>query len=192
MRLIVGLGNPGTKYTPTRHNVGVWFVEALAEQFKSSWQLTTKFHSRMAEIQHSEKIIWLSLPTTYMNVSGQAVGAIAHFYKITPQQILVVHDELDLPAGTVRLKQDGGHGGHNGLRSIIETLNSAAFYRLRIGIGRPEPGSDVSDYVLSKPSKHDAQNIQQAIENTLAHIDLILENHIGKAMQALHTNQVGH
>lgn len=188
MKLIIGLGNPGNKYAPTRHNAGAWFVEALAQHYQSHWQLASKFHSRISEIQHAEKTIYLSIPTTYMNESGQAVSAIAKFYKLSPHQILIAHDELDIPAGTARLKLGGGHGGHNGLRSIIEMMNTADFYRLRIGIGRPAPGSDVADYVLSKPSKADETLIQQSIQQVMEHMDLILENHIGKAMQALHTS----
>jgi PTH1 family peptidyl-tRNA hydrolase len=187
MQLIVGLGNPGNKYAPTRHNVGAWFVEALAQQYKAQWQLATKFHSRITEIHFAEETIRLAIPTTYMNLSGQAVGAIAHFYKIPPTEILVAHDELDLSAGIIRLKQDGGHGGHNGLRSIMDNLHSQAFYRLRIGIGRPPRGDDVADFVLSKPSSEELITIEQSIANALTHMDLILANNIGKAMQVLHT-----
>lgn len=187
MQLIVGLGNPGTKYAPTRHNVGAWFVEALAHQHKQSWQLASKFHSRVAEIHFAEEVIKLAIPTTYMNLSGQAVGALAHFYKIPPNEILVVHDELDLPAGVIRLKHDGGHGGHNGLRSIIEHLRSVAFYRLRIGIGRPPRGDDVANFVLSKPPAEEKTTLDTAITHTLAHMDLIFANNISKAMHILHS-----
>lgn len=183
IKLIVGLANPGTKYAETRHNAGEWFIEKLAAAEKTEFRLEKRFHGLAAKTNDFELLI----PTTYMNLSGIAVRAIANFYKITPQEILVVHDEVDLPVGTIKLKFDGGDGGHNGLKDIISHLNTKQFYRLRIGVGRPKPGQDTADYVLDKPSKADRKSINDAIDQSMAIIPFLLQGEFQKAMQTLHT-----
>lgn len=188
MRLIVGLGNPGSQYAPTRHNVGAWLVAALGEQWHAKWQTSNKFHANITEIPHPTlQTAWLALPTTFMNHNGQSIAAIANFYKIAPEDILVVHDELDLPIGEVRLKQGGGHGGHNGLRNTIEMLGSSDFYRLRIGIGHPGVRELVTPYVLSAPTRDEHIEIVAGIRRVLENKDLLLTKNIAQAMQVLHT-----
>jgi len=162
IQLIVGLGNPGPQYENTRHNVGYWFVEAVAEKFDVYLNAKAKFHGLTAKITLNDRDCWLLLPTTYMNESGRAVQAIANFYDIKPESILVVHDDLDFEPGEIKHKIGGGHGGHNGLRDIIATIGSD-FNRLRIGIGHPGHKDAVTDYVLSKPSKKEKEKIEEAI-----------------------------
>lgn len=191
IQLLVGLGNPGPEYAATRHNAGEWLVKALAEahqvQFKAS-----KFHGLHSQIQFGSQRVHLLLPTTYMNRSGQAIAALANFYKIQPEQILVAHDELDLQPGSVRLKKGGGHGGHNGLRDTIRALgNNREFYRLRIGIGHPGHASQVTQYVLGKASPDDQISIQAALEETLRHLETILTGNANKAMNQLHRFKAG-
>lgn len=189
IKLIVGLGNPGPHYANNRHNVGSWFVEELAARSNHQLHLETKFHGLFATIKLAEHECKLLFPTTYMNRSGQAVRAIAHFYKIQPKEILVVHDELDFPAGTVKLKFDGGNAGHNGLEDISSHLNSREFYRLRLGIGRPSQKSvDIADYVTSDPSRADRLEIYTAIERAIKILPEILAGNIEKAMQELHSS----
>lgn len=186
IQLIVGLGNPGAEYTNTRHNVGYWFIEKLCEHFHITPTLENKFKGFHALISHSTSFRIL-LPITYMNRSGQAVGALANFYKIAPTNILVVHDELDLSVGTAKLKLDGGHGGHNGLRDIIAHLGTNRFYRLRIGIGHPGSKDLVHDYVLHKPSLNDKTKIFAAIDQSLSVLPDILGGKMQQAMNTLHT-----
>lgn len=187
MRLIVGLGNPGSQYAPTRHNVGAWLVAALGEQ--ANWQTSSKFHAQIAEIHPTpDQTTILAIPTTFMNDNGKTVAALANFYKIAPDDILIVHDELDLPVGTVRLKLGGGHGGHNGLRDIIEKIGSSDFYRLRIGIGHPGDRDKVTPYVLNKPSVEEHVAIVAGIRRVLDNQDLLLAKDISKAMTVLHTD----
>src|SRR6478609_2405396 len=151
IQLIVGLGNPGREYENTRHNAGAIFVAQLASAYRANWQDEKKFSGMTAQISVDNQPVRLLLPLTYMNRSGQSVGALANFYKIAPENILVVHDELDLQPGTARLKLGGGHGGHNGLRDIVSALgNQNTFARLRIGIGHPGNAKMVADYVLKK------------------------------------------
>lgn len=188
IQCIVGLGNPGPQYEATRHNVGVWFVKALGMQYRASWQSEKKFQSQHARIEVDGMSCDCLIPKTYMNVSGQPVRAYSQFYKIPPEAILVVHDDLDLPVGTIKLKQGGGHGGHNGLRDIIKHLGSHEFMRLRIGIGHPGHASDVHDYVLSKPSRSDAQRIDDAIERALLVIPSLIQGKVQHAMLQLHTD----
>ncbi|HLB55978.1 MAG TPA: aminoacyl-tRNA hydrolase [Coxiellaceae bacterium] len=179
IRLIVGLGNPGAEYAKTRHNVGAWFVDIFAEQNNISFALQKKFHA----IVGSHQKIFLLKPTTYMNESGLPVSAFIKFYKINPEEILVVHDELDFDAGIVRLKKDGGHGGHNGLRDIISHIGSD-FYRLRIGIGHPGSRDDVTDYVLGNPSRHDRVEIIKSIDESF---QVMPELFLGEFQKAFHT-----
>lgn len=187
MQLIVGLANPGKGYAETRHNAGAWFIEALVQREKATLKQAMKFHGKYAQIQLHGHPVHLLIPSTYMNLSGQAVRACMNFFKIPPESVLIAHDEIDLPPGIVRLKFDGGDGGHNGLKDIIRNLNSRQFYRLRIGVGHPGNSKEVMDYVLHKPSKADQQKITEAIERAEDVLPAILANDIPKAMQALHT-----
>ena len=157
IRLIVGLGNPGTQYQGTRHNAGADFVEALARHAGGSLQSDSKFHGLVGRVTLSDHDLRLLVPTTFMNRSGKSVAAASQFYKIPPGEILVAHDELDIPAGSARFKRGGGHGGHNGLRDIVPALgNNAEFYRLRIGIGHPGEASKVTCLLYTSPSPRDA------------------------------------
>ncbi len=185
--LIVGLANPGAEYAVTRHNAGAWFVEELAKQEHLDWQHMTKFKGACSRVNIGGRDCRLLIPTTYMNHSGQAIIAVAHFFKIPPQDILVVHDELDLPTGAVKLKQGGGHGGHNGLRDTINQLHTNNFQRLRLGIGHPGRSDHVIDYVLHRPSKSDRDKIEQAIQNSLPVLPDIVNGNMQKAMHKLHS-----
>jgi PTH1 family peptidyl-tRNA hydrolase len=188
IKLIVGLGNPGTEYRGTRHNAGADFVEELARQNGDSLQADSKFYGLAGQVTLAGHALRLLIPTTFMNRSGQAVAAMATFYKIAPEEILVAHDELDISPGTARFKRGGGHGGHNGLRDIIPALgNSRDFYRLRIGIGHPGHASKVSGYVLSKPSSEDRNRIDACIEEAIAALPLLLAGDDTKAMTRLHS-----
>ncbi len=189
--LIVGLGNPGAEYENTRHNAGAWLVNQLAIQHQQSLRFENKFHGAIATVKIATHKCYLFIPTTFMNHSGQAVCAVAKFYKIAPSQILIAHDEIDLPAGTVRLKFAGGHGGHNGLRDIFKALGSQDFYRLRIGVGRPKHSSEVIDYVLKKPSKNQQMQIDNAIDDALRVIPDVIIGNIQQAMKNLHTEIEG-
>ena len=186
IQLVVGLGNPGGQYEFTRHNAGKWFVRLLAEHCQAQFKLETKFKAEVARTHIGNREIWLLSPTTYMNESGLAVGSFAHFYKIPAEAILVAHDELDLPVGTIRLKQGGGAGGHNGLRSVTNQLGSKDFVRLRIGIGHPGLKDRVHDYVLSKPKPADFEAMIQAMQDCGTVLDDMLAGDIEKAMNALH------
>lgn len=187
IQLIVGLGNPGPEYADTRHNAGAWLATLLAEQHHQPLRLETKFSGRIATVVLGGQNCRLLIPTTYMNHSGQPVGAIAKFYRLTAKQILIVHDELDLPVGTVRIKQGGGDGGHNGLRDITAHLQTNQYWRLRIGIGHPGQRDQVHDYVLSRPSRSDHQQITQAIELALTVLPQLISGEEQKAIQQLHT-----
>ena len=162
-RLIVGLGNPGPEYEATRHNVGFWFVDQLADKLKASLAPQAKFFGKAARVGET----WLLQPTTFMNRSGQAVAALANFYKIAPAEILVIHDELDLPPGGIRLKQGGGNGGHNGLKDIQAHLTTPDFWRLRLGIGHPGERNEVVNYVLKAPRREERELIDPAIDRCL-------------------------
>ncbi|MGV6809932.1 MAG: aminoacyl-tRNA hydrolase [bacterium] len=186
IRLIIGLGNPGEQYANTRHNAGFWLIDQLAEYGRVSLRKDIKFSGEVAKIQLAGQSVWLLKPQTFMNRSGLAAHQLANFYKIPPEMILVVHDELDLPVGTVRLKAGGGHGGHNGLRDLHAQIGKN-YWRLRLGIDHLGDKHQVSNYVLSKPSQVDAQAIQQGISTCLAHIDQIVQGDMQAAMQILHT-----
>ena len=186
--LIVGLGNPGSEYRGTRHNAGADFVEALARDAGCTLQSDSKFFGLTGRATVAGHDLRLLIPTTYMNRSGQSVAALAGFYKISPEQILVAHDELDIPAGSARFKKGGGHGGHNGLRDIVPALgNNSDFFRLRIGIGHPGHASRVSGYVLSTPSADDRRKIDASIEEALASLPLLLDGDDTRAMTRLHS-----
>ena len=162
IRLIVGLGNPGADYVDTRHNAGFWFLDLLADHLSLTFRLEKKFNADEARYRSSDKDVFLLKPQTFMNRSGQSLGAVMRFYKIKPRQILVVHDELDLDPGLNRLKQGGGHGGHNGLRDVINHLGDREFFRLRVGIGHPGDRDQVINYVLHRPSVVDRESIDSA------------------------------
>ena len=187
IKLIVGLGNPGPKYSETRHNAGFWFVEALADQYRGRFLPERKFHGDVARVDVNGKDIWLLKPGTFMNRSGLAVVSLAHFYKIAPENVLVVHDEIDLKAGIARLKRGGGHGGHNGLRDIVSHLGSKDFQRLRIGVDHPGSKDLVVDYVLHRPDAADRRAIEDAIEEALRVMPKIAAGEWEKAMHQLHT-----
>lgn len=186
IQLIVGLGNPGPKYEATRHNVGFWFIDALAQSEGRSIKLESKFHGEATRLQREDLDCWLLKPNTFMNRSGQAVSALATFYKIPLDKILVVHDELDIPPGSVRIKQGGGHGGHNGLRDIIGSCGGNNFWRLRIGIGHPGHASEVTNYVLGKAPQAEQQQARDVIESCLHYLPDMLAGHWQKAMNHLH------
>ncbi|HFB64054.1 MAG TPA: aminoacyl-tRNA hydrolase [Aeromonadales bacterium] len=187
IKLIVGLGNPGSQYEQTRHNVGQWYVESLARNYSTPMKPEKSYFGLSARGLIANQHIRLLIPTTFMNLSGKAVQAIASFYKITADEILVAHDELDLDVGTARLKKGGGHGGHNGLKSIIQSLgNNKDFYRLRIGIGHPGHKDLVTNYVLGKPSAADKQKIEASIDESIRVTDKILNDNIETAMNELH------
>lgn len=188
VKLIVGLGNPGSQYANTRHNAGQDLVERLAAQHSTSLSSDSKFFGDSGRIFIGSRDVRLLVPTTFMNRSGQAVAALANFYRIEPEAILVVHDELDLPPGVARLKQGGGHGGHNGLRDIISALgNNKDFQRLRIGIGHPGNAKQVSGYVLKKASGDDAIGIDHSIDESIKVLPALLAGDLAGAMQELHS-----
>ncbi len=188
IKLIVGLGNPGSEYRGTRHNAGADFVEELARQCGTSLQAESKFFGLAGRVTLSGHDLRLLIPTTFMNRSGQAVAAMAGFFKIAPEEILVVHDELDIPPGTARFKRGGGHGGHNGLRDIVPALgNNKDFYRLRIGIGHPGHASRVTGYVLGAPSQVDRTRMDACIDEAIAALPLLLNGDGTKAMTRLHS-----
>ncbi len=186
IRLIVGLGNPGDKYDQTRHNAGAWFVEQLAAADHIQLQAEPKFQGKVGALTLVTQKVWLLLPTTFMNASGQSVRAMSQFYQIPPESILVAHDELDFPAGVVRLKQEGGHGGHNGLRDLIAHLQTDRFMRLRIGIGHPGHRSQVLDYVLNRPSKADFEKIMDGIQLAANVLPDLIAGQTQQAIQKLH------
>lgn len=183
IQLIVGLRNPGDNYAKTRHNAGEWFIDTLAKANNFSFKQDKKFFSEIA-LWHDCR---LALPLLYMNQSGKPIKTISQFYKIKPEHILVVHDELDLPPGQIKLKKDGGHGGHNGLRDIISQLGTKNFQRLRIGIGHPGHKDDVTPYVLGKPSNVDKIAILNAIDRAIDVIPYLLDGNLEKAMHQLHS-----
>lgn len=186
IQLIAGLGNPGGEYEKTRHNVGFWFIDQLVSQHNLTLKNETKFLGDVAKLNTSAGNIWLIKPMTFMNRSGQSIAKLAQFYKIKPEQILVVHDELDLSPGVVKLKKGGGHGGHNGLRDSIAQLGSKDFYRLRLGIGHPGSKEQVVGFVLGKTPQSEKNLIESAIDKSMASIDLILQGDMQKAMNQLH------
>lgn len=189
IRMIVGLGNPGSEYEGTRHNAGQDLVELLARQHSSPLASTPKYFGFSAQARVGGNDLRLLVPTTFMNRSGQAVAALSKFYKIQPEEILVVHDELDLAPGVAKLKIGGGHGGHNGLRDIISALgNNKNFVRLRLGIGHPGHASAVANYVLKRAAPNDQQAIANAIDESLCVVPDLLSGDWDKATRTLHTS----
>ncbi len=188
IKLIVGLGNPGAEYDRTRHNAGADFVAELARQYSTPLVAESKFFGLSTRIFVGSRDVRLLIPTTFMNLSGKSVGAIAQFYKIEPENILVAHDELDLAPGVARLKIGGGHGGHNGLKDIIKALgNNKNFCRLRIGIDHPGSAKLVSNYVLRKAPVAEQQLIEESIHNSLRALPDVVNGDWNKAMKDLHT-----
>ncbi|NOT65286.1 MAG: aminoacyl-tRNA hydrolase [Methylotenera sp.] len=186
IKLFVGLGNPGDKYTATRHNAGFWWVDQLVASSNSKLAMDTKFFGLAGKLSPTADT-WLLKPTTFMNLSGKAVAALANYYKILPEQILVVHDELDLPPETVKLKKGGGHGGHNGLKDITTALGTADFWRLRIGIGHPGDRNEVINFVLKAPLKDEQIAINLSIDASIQIVPQLLNGDFDAAMLKLHT-----
>jgi PTH1 family peptidyl-tRNA hydrolase len=186
LKLIVGLGNPGAEYARTRHNAGWWFVNALADQASASWRAEPRRHGDLARVRIGESELWLLKPMEYMNRSGAAVASVAGFYRISPGEMLVVHDDIDLPPGVCRLKQGGGHGGHNGLRDVIAQLG-ADFWRLRLGVGHPGARDLVVDAVLDRPTAAEQQAINESLQRALEAVPMLLTEGAQKAMHRLHS-----
>ena len=187
IKLIVGLANPGNEYAATRHNAGAWFVDQLAERYHQSLKNEPKFFGYCSRITLSGQDVRLLVPTTFMNLSGKAVQAMATFYQIKPEEILVAHDELDVNPGIAKFKFGGSHGGHNGLKDIASKLgNNLNFYRLRIGIGHPGDKNKVVSYVLNKPSKSEQELIDKAIDESVCCTEILLSDGIEAAMNRLH------
>lgn len=184
--LIVGLGNPGDKYARTRHNAGFLFADEVVRRLGGSFKNDKRYFGDLATCSHGARKVWVLKPDTFMNRSGQAVAALANFYKIEPEQILIAHDELDIPPGDIRLKSGGGHGGHNGLRDSIAQLGNKEFIRLRIGIGHPGHSSEVSNYVLSRAAPDEQIEIERAVDRAIDELETILDGDLQKAMNRLH------
>ncbi len=187
IRLLVGLGNPGAEYARTRHNVGFWFVDELVRRGGLTLRPERRFRGQVGELPVAGgEPCRLLKPDTFMNRSGEAVGALARFFRIAPEEILIVHDDLDLPVGVVRLKVGGGHGGHNGLRDLHAHLGTGAYARLRFGIAHPGDPGEVLDHVLGAPSAADRNAIEAALDRAIGVLPLVLEGQAGRAMNALH------
>lgn len=187
IKLVVGLGNPGREYEATRHNAGFWWVDELARAHNVNFKADSKFHGLIGRATLHGHDVFLLKPQTFMNVSGRAVGAVAQFYKIEPAQIVVVHDELDLPPGSAKLKLGGGHGGHNGLKDIIAHLGTKEFWRLRLGVGHPGERSEVVNFVLNPPRKEEQVLIEEAMRRAQEVAPLIIEGKLEAAMLKLHS-----
>ena len=187
IRLIVGLGNPGPEYAYTRHNAGAWYVAELASRYNGQLREEEKYFGLTARINLQGQEVRLLIPTTFMNLSGKSVAALANFFQIPAESILVAHDELDLPPGVARFKQGGGHGGHNGLKDIISKLaNSKDFHRLRIGIGHPGDKNKVAGFVLTKAPQSEQQLIDAALDEALRSTEILFQQDMTRAMNRLH------
>jgi peptidyl-tRNA hydrolase, PTH1 family len=186
IELLVGLGNPGPAYAETRHNAGFWFLDRLAHRHALSFREHARFYGQVARLTLDGGSCWLLKPMIFMNRSGQSTAALANFYRIPPAHILVVHDELDLPPGTVRLKHGGGSGGNKGLRDIIACLGDSGFSRLRLGVGHPGQRDQVTPYLLSRPPETEREAIVAAIEAALELLPAILSGESAKVMNQLH------
>ena len=184
-KLVVGLGNPGAEYSETRHNAGFWFCERLARELGVSFSKEARFHGFAANARNDG--VWLLMPQTFMNRSGQSVAALARFYRIEPAEILVVHDELDIPPGQLRLKFGGGLGGHNGLKDITAHLGTQDFWRLRIGIGHPGDRNEVVNFVLKRPGRAESDLIEESLDRALSAWPLMARGDWNAATQRLNT-----
>lgn len=189
IKLFVGLGNPGPEYADTRHNAGFWFVESLARELKLTLTMERSYHGFAARTSVNGNTVWLLEPQTFMNLSGKSVASLAKFFKIAPNEILVAHDELDLPAGEAKLKLGGSHAGHNGLRDIHAQLGSDQYWRLRLGIGHPGSREQVTNWVLKKPSLDDRIAIDQTIDRALKAFPDLLGGEMNKATMLIHTSK---
>ncbi|MBA3589481.1 aminoacyl-tRNA hydrolase [Methylibium sp.] len=189
IRLMVGLGNPGPEYEATRHNAGFWWLEAVARALKATLHAERGYHGKLARVNTPSGALWLLEPQTFMNLSGKSVAALARFYKIAPDEILVAHDELDLPPGEMKLKQGGGHAGHNGLRDIHAQLGATDYWRLRLGIGHPGVKAEVVNYVLGKPAAEHREAIAAAIDRSLGALDALVTGDTARATMQLHTTK---
>ena len=187
LKLIAGLGNPGRKHQRDRHNVGFWFVSRLASGERVELKTVAKYHGRVGKLERPAGELWLLLPQTYMNLSGKSVGTLSRYYRIQPEEVLVVHDELDFPPGTAKLKLGGGVAGHNGLKDIAAQLGTHGFWRLRIGIGHPGNKDLVADYVLTPPPAAERELIETALERSLEASGRLLDGDMEAAMLKLHT-----
>lgn len=188
LQLIVGLGNPGSKYERTRHNAGFWFVDLLARKYQGDFQADRKSKSELCKLRVGDHELLLQQPQTFMNLSGRAVRQICDYYKLSAQGVLVVHDEIDLPVGEIRLKQGGGHGGHNGLRDIIQHFGKE-FWRLRVGVGHPGHRDDVINYVLSPAPADEQREIDQAIDRAIDLSGDLIAGNMESAMNQLHSRR---
>ena len=189
LRLLVGLGNPGSEHLRTRHNAGFWFIDALAQREGARFGFENKLHAESAKVVLDGQTLWLLKPTTFMNKSGIAIASALRYWKIEPEEMLVAHDDLDLPPGAARLKFDGGHGGQNGLRDIMGHLGHGKFHRLRVGIGHPGHRDQVTPWVLGRPSATDEDAILDGIARALDALPLAVDGQFDKAMQQLHTSR---
>lgn len=186
IRLLVGLGNPGPEYEATRHNAGFWWIDDAARKLGASLSMDRNYHGLVARVNRPSGPVWLLQPQTYMNLSGKSASALARFFKILPDEILVVHDELDLLPGQVKLKQGGSSAGHNGLKDIQAQLGTGDYWRLRLGIGHPGVKSEVANYVLRKPPASERELIEQSIAKSLDSLDLLLAGDMSGAMMKIH------
>ena len=189
IKLFVGLGNPGAEYEATRHNAGFWWVDALARELKVTLVPDKSYHARVARTTVHGQTVWLLQPQTFMNLSGKSVAALARFFKIQPEEILVAHDELDIVPGQVKLKFGGSHAGHNGLRDIHAQLGTADYWRLRLGVGHPGVKAEVVNWVLKKPSQEHREAIEECIERSLKSVPALLAGEMEKAMLLIHTSK---
>ncbi|NML86878.1 aminoacyl-tRNA hydrolase [Polaromonas sp.] len=188
IKLFVGLGNPGPEYEATRHNAGFWWIDALSREMKAALSLDKNYFGQVARATINGQTVWLLKPLTFMNLSGKSVAALAHFFKIAPDEILVAHDELDIVAGQAKLKFGGSHAGHNGLRDIHAQLGSADYWRLRLGVGHPGVKSEVINWVLKKPSQEDRFAIEESIARALRAVPELLKGEMEKATMLIHTS----
>ena len=188
IKLFVGLGNPGTDYDQTRHNAGFWWIDALSRELKSPLAFDKSYYGQVARTVVNGQTIWLLTPQTFMNLSGKSVAALARFFKILPDEILVAHDELDIVPGQVKLKFGGSHAGHNGLRDIHAQLGSADYWRLRLGVGHPGVASEVVNWVLKKPSQAHQVAIDECIDRSLKALPALLAGDMQKATMQIHTS----
>ncbi len=186
IRLVAGLGNPGSQHAADRHNAGFWLLDELARRAGSSFHAESKFFGEICEVSLAGSRLRLLKPQTYMNRSGLSVAALAHFFKFEVDEILIVHDEIDIPSGELRVKQGGGHGGHNGLRDIIQHLSSLGFARVRIGVGHPGQKDHVKDFVLHAPGRDEEALIRTSIDKALDYLPKLVDGHFAEAMNALH------
>ena len=189
IKLFVGLGNPGPEYEATRHNAGFWWIDALASELKANLVSERGYHGRVARTQLAGQTIWLLQPQTFMNLSGKSVGALARFFKIAPQEVLVAHDEMDVIPGQAKLKLGGSHAGHNGLRDIHAQLGTDDYWRLRIGVGHPGVKAEVSNWVLKKPSPEHRSAIEETIARALKAVPELLSGDMTKATMLIHTSK---